>query len=257
MPSRPMLTTPARSDQRPPRPASMIGIGRDQRRGEGAGRREVVGTGDHLEQRRAGAARTGMTASSAPTRDPSGFGAGGGGGLDSVIVAGRSCRDLLGARRARCSRARATSLLLEPDAVAPHDLVGDDDGEHDDALGDRRRCRARRRPGSAAGWTARRGRRTAARRGRCRSGGCGRAGRSRCRRSRARTGRSSRSCSASPKRIGMPDQAGDRTGDQHRGDDHPLDVDAAGDGRGRRPAGGAQVEAEPGPVEHEPVERSR
>ena len=26
MPSRPMLTTPARSDQRPPRPASMIGM---------------------------------------------------------------------------------------------------------------------------------------------------------------------------------------------------------------------------------------
>ena len=49
MPSRPMLTTPARSDQRPPRPASMIGMVAIEGRGDGARRGEVVGAGDHAQ----------------------------------------------------------------------------------------------------------------------------------------------------------------------------------------------------------------
>ena len=147
------------------------------------------------------------------------------------------------------ARAPGDRLLLEPDAVPTDELVGDHHGEHDDALGDRDDVRRDAGQDLQRVASARRGTRTAARRGRCRSGCCDRAGRPRCRRSRDRTGTSSRSSGTAPKRIGSPDQAGDRAGEQHRGDDHPLDVDAAGRRRRSSTAGGAEVEAEAGLVE--------
>src|SRR5690606_31162351 len=48
-------------------------------------------------------------------------------------------------------------------------------------------------------------------------------------------------------------ETGDGSGEQHGGEDHALGVDAAGGGGGLRGAGGAQVEAEAGAVEDDPV----
>ena len=118
-----------------------------------------------------------------------------------------------GSAGASCS---ATELLLEPQPVAAHDLVGDHDGEHEDALGDRHDV------GGDVGEDLQRvallveeGEQQRAE-ARCRPGGCGRAARPRCRRSRARTGTSSRRLWASPNRMRQADQPRDPAGDEHR-----------------------------------------
>ena len=56
-----------------------------------------------------------------------------------------------------------------------------------------------------------------------------------------------------PEQLGQADQAGHPPEISIVEMHHALGVDAAGDGRGPGSAGGAQVEAEPGPAEQEPV----
>ena len=131
MPSRPMLTTPARSDHSPPRPARAIGHRQGERGADGAAGGEVVGAGDHAhdgeqdDQRRAPSSTNqapdvGMRAGFAVPASPG------------------SCADEAHARHPRRSRpvCRPAELATDPallrdDAVAADQLVGDDDGEHD------------------------------------------------------------------------------------------------------------------------------
>ena len=154
MPSRPMLTTPARSDHRPPRPASTIGTAAADRGAERCPRRSrssapVIDP----DERAARAARRASSTTASRSRGQRRARRAAARPAGSASAGGAHAAHLLGRRRG----SRAAELRGRPGAargatpVAADQLVGDDDGEHDDALDDRDDVRARRRPGSAAG----------------------------------------------------------------------------------------------------------
>ena len=253
MPSRPMLTTPARSDHSPPRPASRIGS--SSRTAACAVPLDVscdlAGEGhrDRQDQR----SRSPRRAPSAPSR----------GGATSA--AGRR-------RRPRSARAVTASAPVDPTAagspdrgaqlrgdpallggqlVAPDDLVGDDHGQHDRPLHDqhdlprhthvvqgqrglveeRPEQRPERHPDGVVAAQQR----------------DGDAGEPVARRGVQRV----REVSA--EQLGQPHQAGDRAGQEQRDDHHPPGVHPARRRGGGRLAGGLEVEAEAGALEQEPV----
>ena len=247
-----MLTTPARSDHRPPRPASMIGVVAISVAAMVPDEVEVVGAGDQLEH--ASSSRTAATRrTSSQKRGSRRFGAGPAGCATPVAVAGT----LMPAPppRSRWRQGSGDRLLLEPDAVAADELVGDDHRQHDDALGDRHDVgRDPDQDLQRVGLLVEVGEeqradgdpdRVVAAEQRDRDAG------------EAQPGLERRAVVvALAEEDRQPDQAGHGARDQHREDDHPGDVDAAGRRRGGRAAGGPQVEAEPGLVEHEPVEEA-
>ena len=106
--------------------------GRDQGGGHGAGRRQVAGTRDRPRAPRAsGSPRARRRANQNRGSRRRCAGAAGsrrrwGCGDTHAVTSSRSLLERSGDR-----------LLLQSDAVAPHELVGDDHGQHDHALGDR------------------------------------------------------------------------------------------------------------------------
>ena len=178
MPSRPMLTTPARSDHRPPSPASRIGHGRDERgpqacRSESMSSAPVIDPDD--ERARAAISTEAIHAAHEPAARRASAAAVAPASVDGDAHAVTSSARRLSARAARRPR-RCSSR----DPVAADDLVGDDHGEHDDALGDQddvgemSACDLSRLDCSLRKAKSRRRRR-------CRSGCCGRAAPPRCR----------------------------------------------------------------------------
>src|SRR4051812_39452818 len=157
MPSRPMLTTPERSLQRPPRPASPIGM---------ASAIAAVRAPEESMSSAPVITRTVERTTSAPPMTANQnqrarwIGRRGGGGASIPVVMtspwslmpgpprsigakrrtswGASCRRsfLLGRGCRGGCELRGHPALLHPHAGASHDLVGDDHGQHDDALDD-------------------------------------------------------------------------------------------------------------------------
>ncbi len=141
--------------------------------------------------------------------------------------------------------------MLGGQVVAPHDLVGDHDGQHDRPLHDqddlaghpevvqRQRGLVEERPEQR---TERDPDRVVAAEQRD-----GDAGEPVARR------RGQRVREVAAEQLGQPDEPGHRPGQEQRNDHHAVGVDAAGRRRGRRLPGRGELEAEPRPVEQEPV----
>ena len=194
MPSRPMLTTPERSDHSPPRPASAIGTASSIGRPERAARGQPVFTAQRADQREHDEAGQhaepdtgrGRAAPLPGLLDRCGTGRAGQGRVDErhavapLVRLGAPPSEGGAGGGAVVASARPTRRCCGPQRDAAHDLVGDDDRQHDDALGDLHDLL--RDPVEVAGSSPTGpGTTTAGRRTRCRPGCCGRAGRSRCR----------------------------------------------------------------------------
>ena len=136
MPSRPMFTTPARSQTRPPEPGQRDREGEGQHGLRGAGVGQDVLAGDEPGDGQRDQAERGDEADPAPERRgaarvlrrP-------GGGRDLGAHAGTSAVWAAGRRRGRPGSA-TDPALLGPLQHAPGDLVDDDDRQDDHSLGD-------------------------------------------------------------------------------------------------------------------------
>ena len=188
MPSRPMLTTPARSENSPPRPARPIGTASSRAADDRRRRGQRLLAGDRPGPARTAPGRRAASQSSRRDRPPPvsrsviGPRLGPAGSVATLLMpappAAASVPLPAGPRRGRVRRCRhrrrpaagpAAAALGRPQREPAGDLVGDDDREHDRALDDRDHRRRdvgelqrHERPG--------RGRRTAAPRRRCRPG---------------------------------------------------------------------------------------
>ena len=255
MPSRPMLTTPARSDHRPPRPASPIGTARPM---AAARAPDDAMSSAPVTTRRIEIMASTPTAITAHSRRPYLRRL----GLSTTVCVPTSSPAALmpgllpwRAWQFAGQRAHGDPGLLEPLVGPPDQLVGDDDGEEDDALDDVDQLLGharldlqrvglhveegpqQRREGDAHGVVAAEQR-------------DGDAGETEPRLER----RAVVEVLAEQQRHA--DQAGQGARGDHRGHHHARDLDAARDGGRLRAAGGAQVEPEPGLAEDEPVEEA-
>ena len=229
MPSRPMLTTPARSDHRPARSGQPDRHGEPEGGGDLAHGGELIGPGDDAyegdEDQRARddqQDRAGRTARGVPRLTPAGGGA-------VVVVSVVTLMPSPPSRSWRPGpRARRRRAAAGAEPVTADEFVGDDDGDHDEALHDAGDLLVVADHFEVAVVRSRKAHSSAAN---AMPSGLLRPSRAIAMPVKPRPGGKS-----VVELVGVAEQrrhageAGDRARDQHAGEDHLLGVDAAGRG---------------------------